>query len=269
MPKIIIPSNELPPIIAEQDAYFVRYRIITDDQNVSSYWSSIYSINPEFYYVPGSIYSRGTVKFSELKDSGPGNPTHAISISWDTASIRKSVQDSAIANSYIKLNISSATYSAANGGKITYNVGAHNLVAGQIVSVYGCDNAAFNFEEGTIDSVGTNTFVFDPIYTPSPTTSAASGTLIGKSVLVGELDQYDIWIKWAQNGPSNDSAWSYKERVSGSSTTINIPDSYLTSTGTIITSTPDILYIEIYRPGTPITRDNNTDFLLYSASYSF
>lgn len=47
MPKIIIPRSELPPINAEQDAYFVRYRIITDDRNVFSYWSNIFKVNSD------------------------------------------------------------------------------------------------------------------------------------------------------------------------------------------------------------------------------
>lgn len=45
MPKIIIPKNELPPINGEQDAYFVRYRIATDDRNLFSYWSNIFKID--------------------------------------------------------------------------------------------------------------------------------------------------------------------------------------------------------------------------------
>lgn len=45
MPKLIIPKQDLPPVNAEQDAYFVRLRVITDDKNLSSYWSNIFKID--------------------------------------------------------------------------------------------------------------------------------------------------------------------------------------------------------------------------------
>lgn len=270
MAKVIIPKEDLGDININTEEYQVRYRIITDDQNLSSYWSPTYSINPQFYFVPGSIYSTGSVKFSELKDagSGGGTTTHAISVSWDTASIRKSISDPAVASSYLKLNITSATYSSSGGGQMTYTVN-NSLVAGQTVSVYGCSNPGFNFEEGVVESATASNFVFDPATTILTNGASSSfGTVIGKSSLVGELEEYDIWIRWAQTGPINYSPWTYRERVSGSSTTINIPNSYIDTIGTI-RLVPDILEIEIYRPGNPITRENNTDFLLYSAQYSF
>lgn len=45
MPKLVIPKQSLPPVNAEQDAYFIRFRIITDDKNLSSYWSNIFRID--------------------------------------------------------------------------------------------------------------------------------------------------------------------------------------------------------------------------------
>lgn len=51
MAKLIIPKNSLPPINAEQSSYFVRFKIITDDKNLSSYWSNIYKIEVSNLYV--------------------------------------------------------------------------------------------------------------------------------------------------------------------------------------------------------------------------
>ena len=45
MSKLIIPRENLPDVSVFTDAIKLRFRIITDDRNVSSYWSPIYSIN--------------------------------------------------------------------------------------------------------------------------------------------------------------------------------------------------------------------------------
>lgn len=77
---------------------------------------------------------------------------------------------------------------------------------------------------------------------------------------IGELEQYDLWIRWAQNSGANPSDWIYKERISTTSVNINIPSSYIDSGGTTRTS-PKYLYVEVYRPGRPIIR--------YEQTYSF
>jgi hypothetical protein len=74
---------------------------------------------------------------------------------------------------------------------------------------------------------------------------------------IGELESYDLWIRWAQNGGANPSDWIYKERISSTSININIPLSYVDSGGTI-RSSPKYLYLEVYRPGRPIIRYEQT-----------
>lgn len=74
---------------------------------------------------------------------------------------------------------------------------------------------------------------------------------------IGELPYYDLWIKWAQNGGANPSDWIYKERISSTSVNINIPSSYIDAGGTS-RSTPKYMYAEVYRPGRPITRYEQT-----------
>lgn len=79
----------------------------------------------------------------------------------------------------------------------------------------------------------------------------------GELTNIAELPHYDLWIKWAGSGGANPSDWIYKERVSSTSVNINIPSGYIDSTG-VARSSPKYLYVEIYRPGRPITRYEQT-----------
>lgn len=74
---------------------------------------------------------------------------------------------------------------------------------------------------------------------------------------IGELTEYDLWVKWAQNGGANPSDWIYKERLGTTSVNINIPSNYIDSNG-ISRSSPKYLYVEVYRPGRPIIRYEQT-----------
>lgn len=79
----------------------------------------------------------------------------------------------------------------------------------------------------------------------------------GSLTNIGELSHYDLWIKWAQNSGANPSDWIYKERISSTSVNINIPSSYIDSNG-VVRSSPKYMYAEVYRPGRPITRYEQT-----------
>lgn len=74
---------------------------------------------------------------------------------------------------------------------------------------------------------------------------------------IAELQSYDIWIRWAQTAGANPSDWIYKERISSTSVNINIPATYIDATN-VSRSNPKYLYVEIYRPGRPIIRYNQT-----------
>jgi hypothetical protein len=74
---------------------------------------------------------------------------------------------------------------------------------------------------------------------------------------ISECTYYDLWIKWAGNGGADPSDWIYKERVSNTSTDINVPSSYVDATG-VTRATPKYMYAEIYRPGRPVLRYNQT-----------
>jgi hypothetical protein len=79
----------------------------------------------------------------------------------------------------------------------------------------------------------------------------------GDLVNVGELPSYDLWIRWAGNGGANPSNWIYKERIFSTSLNINIPSSYVDSGGTT-RAAPKYMYAEVYRPGRPIIRYEQT-----------
>lgn len=88
----------------------------------------------------------------------------------------------------------------------------------------------------------------------------------GELVNIGELPHYDLWIKWAGNGGANPSDWIYKERIASTSVNINIPSAYIDSTG-VTRSSPKYMYAEIYRPGRPIIRyDQTYEFLQNSTT---
>lgn len=261
MAKLIIPKENFSDINVDTEQYQIRYRLITDDRNVSSYWSPTYSIDPEMYFIPGSIYSPGSLTLSKIGSS------NSISASWDSVSVRKSIEDPEVQNSYFTLNITSASYNSTTG-LITYTVN-NNLVVDQTLSVYGCSDYRFNFEEGQVFSRTSSTFTFQPATTTLTNgTTASGGKAIGKSSLIGEISGYDLWLRWSENGPSNYSPWIYKERISSTSVVINIPSSYLDVTGATRTSAKNV-DVEIYRPGTPIVRDNTSKFLMYSGTLGF
>lgn len=79
MPTTTIDKYTLPAINAESGTYFVRYRIVSENQNNFSYWSPIYEVDPEFTYLSGNF------THSVVSDQ--------VSIIWDPASIIKDSQN--------------------------------------------------------------------------------------------------------------------------------------------------------------------------------
>lgn len=83
--------------------------------------------------------------------------------------------------------------------------------------------------------------------------------IAGSLKYLSKLNSYDIWIRWAGAGGTNPSEWIYEERLSATSVNINIPISYIDVTGiTRLKSTIKYLYVEVYRPGRPISRYEQT-----------
>lgn len=78
---------------------------------------------------------------------------------------------------------------------------------------------------------------------------------------IGELEEYDVWIRWAGNGGANPGEWIHKTRVATNSININIPEEYnYESGGTTYYATPRYMYAEIHRPTRPIARYEETRY---------
>ena len=69
---------------------------------------------------------------------------------------------------------------------------------------------------------------------------------------VAELPYYDVWIRWADTGASDPGEWIYLERASSTSIDIIVPEYYVGTTG------PKYIFVEIYRPGRPIARHEDS-----------
>jgi len=83
---------------------------------------------------------------------------------------------------------------------------------------------------------------------------------------VAELPYYDLWIKWAGNGGATPSNWTFKESVFSTSININIPNTYPDPNPPYGNITPKQLYIELYRPGRPISRYQETKSFAQNAA---
>lgn len=164
--KIIISKEELSDINIYTRRYEIRYRITNEERSKFSYWTPIFSIDPELVYEPGTLEIRGEIRLEKLGSS-------SVSVTWDSVSIYKN-------------------------------------------------------NSGNLDKIN-------------------------------ELEQYDVWIRWADSGGSNPGEWIHKERVSTTSVNINIPSQYAyQSGGTTLYAAPKYVYVEIYRPGRPIERFEET-----------
>ena len=75
--------------------------------------------------------------------------------------------------------------------------------------------------------------------------------------MISEVPYYDVWIRWAQSSGNNPSDWIYNQRIFSTSLRINIPQEYIDSNG-ITRDSIKYMYAEVYRPGRPIVRYEQT-----------
>lgn len=120
-------------------------------------------------------------------------------------------------------------------------------------------NPEFVFQGGTIESPGTialneigSTYV-SITWDSASVYKTVDEVLTSISQLASLFLFYDIWIKWAGVAGANPSDWIYRERIFSTSLNINIPATYIDSTG-VTRSSVKYLYVEVYRPGRPISR---------------
>jgi hypothetical protein len=73
--KYKVPPQSLPAISSISEGYTLRYRVVSSDRNRTSHWSPIYTIIPDYTYVPGNIY---------MNKAG-----NIASVVWDAVNITK------------------------------------------------------------------------------------------------------------------------------------------------------------------------------------
>lgn len=73
--KVVIKNSDLPDILAKEQGWLVRYRILSEDKNRVSHWSPIKLVVPEYDFISGTINHSG----------GQGVSTFV----WDAVTIKK------------------------------------------------------------------------------------------------------------------------------------------------------------------------------------
>lgn len=79
MPKLVISRDNFVDVDAYTGNVYLRYRIISEDRNRSSYWSPVFTIVPPVYYVQGSLELPGGIV--GFKSSG------YVTLAWDSVKI--------------------------------------------------------------------------------------------------------------------------------------------------------------------------------------
>lgn len=83
--KIIIPNQTFEDMNVFTRRYEVRFRIVSEDRNRFSAWSSIYSIDPEVVFQPGTFEIPGYLTLTKVGSS--------VNVTWDSVSIYKKVEN--------------------------------------------------------------------------------------------------------------------------------------------------------------------------------
>lgn len=73
--KIVIKNSDLPDILAKDEGYLVRYRVVSQDKNRLSHWSPIKLIIPDYTFDAGTIRHTSSGQVSTFV--------------WDSVSIKK------------------------------------------------------------------------------------------------------------------------------------------------------------------------------------
>lgn len=83
--KLTIPKNQLPPV-NDDNEYYLRYRIISDDKNRSSHWSPIFSAAAsEIQSVSGELIVNGDSSTAIWGDEN-NRPKYDVFVKFDGGS---------------------------------------------------------------------------------------------------------------------------------------------------------------------------------------
>jgi hypothetical protein len=229
--KIVIPGSRFPPVDQEFDAYFLRYRIVSEDKNSFSAWSPICEI-PTYAVANNEYFATGDGKLSYIYNS------KQISASWPL------IQNVAEYDVWYKWKLETPEYvsstwkelsraeiDATNGNVMFTTVNAHNFNVGDIITTTGM-NVWYNLEDNIIISIPEdNKFIINiPMYNGS--------TL----------------VPYVGSGYAYVENWIYKGRVSG-----NKLDFYQ---GEYTYFDEQTFSIRVYVPHNPIS--HNDDYLIFA-----
>lgn len=79
MPKLVVGKENFLEVDAYTGNVFLRYRLVSEDRNRTSYWSPVFTIVPPVYYVQGSLDIPGGI--IGFKNTG------YVTLAWDSVSI--------------------------------------------------------------------------------------------------------------------------------------------------------------------------------------
>lgn len=160
--KIVIPNDQLPAVNADFNSYFLRYRIVSEDRNLTSEWSSIYEVPSNRQYVAtgdGSIvYSTETKQISASWPLQSGISEYDVWIRWEApfnpSVILPNPNIFAISNAVLNSETGFITYTTDE--RLGYGP-SHSYNVGDIVSIYNCDVSEFNLTDYVIIEVPNRT----------------------------------------------------------------------------------------------------------------
>lgn len=175
--KIIVPKNQLPLVRSEDEAYFVKFRIVSEDKNRFSYWSPVFRLEQDIDY--RSKYF-GSIRMNVTKDTNdrifatwdgiPGIPAYDLFF-------RATPSPDAI---YVTgaIDVEDSDNSGSRLGYVQYTTAApHMLTKGQRIYEIEGLTAFYNLSNVAVtDVVNDTTFIVkdtvnslsDPVAAPDP-----------------------------------------------------------------------------------------------------
>lgn len=85
--KSTILLDALPPlkvVDADTVGYYVRYRVVSEDRNKTSHWSSIYLLTPPYEFRRPSGIPLNGIKYFETNTGGSNK---VVTLAWDTIDV--------------------------------------------------------------------------------------------------------------------------------------------------------------------------------------
>jgi len=84
--KLSIPFSNFKEVDAYDNIFFIRFRISTEDRNISSYWSPVYSVDSDFLYENGTSQVPGKINLEKIG-------ANSVDLSWDEVVVYKGSKD--------------------------------------------------------------------------------------------------------------------------------------------------------------------------------